>query len=341
MNAPDWYWHAKYVNTPTVYDLAIQADMKVGAFLWPVTARSKIHYLLPEIFPNRRWDFQIFTALRNGSPRLLLRLFRRFGHMLNGITQPGLDDFVTEGVIDTIRQKSPDLLLVHFTDLDTARHNHGVNSAEAYEAIDRHAVRFEKIIHVLKEMQLYDETNIVILGDHAQLDFHTKVALNATLSEGGWLNCDAGKLKSWKAFAKSNGGSAYIYQNASRCDKSKLYEFLEHLQADPSNGIEKILTAQEAAAEGADPDCTFMLEARKGYIFTDFLGTKGKASQADHGYHPEDKPDFKTFYAMSGPQIKKGAHLDEMSILDIAPTWAKLLDLQLDDVDGKVLDIFL
>jgi len=339
-NTPDWYWQAKYVKAPTIYDLAIQKGMKVGAFLWPVTAKSNIHYLLPEIFANRAWDTQLLTSLRNGSPLLLLRFFRQFGHMLKGISQPELDDFVTACVIDTIRQKSPELLFVHLTDIDAKRHQYGVHSAEAYAAIDRHAIRFERILDALKEKQLYDSTNIVILGDHTQLDFHTKVALNEILAEHGWQEHSAGKVISWKAFAKSNGGSAYLYQKTVSENTAKLHALLKKLQEDPKNGIERILTSEEAAAEGADPACTFMLEAKEGYLFTDAPKRHKKAGKADHGYHPS-KPNFRTFYAMAGPDIRQGVKIDRMSLLDIAPTLAKLLDLPFESTDGTPLDIFL
>ena len=290
------------------------------------------------MFPNRKWDFQLFTALRNGSPALLLRLFLRHRHLLKGISQPGLDDFVTQGVLDTIREKRPDLLLVHLTDLDTTRHDYGVHSPEAYAAIDRLAVRFENIVQQLKAQQLYEDTTVVILGDHGQLDFHTKVPINEKLAEGGWLDYVKEKPRHWKAFAKSNGGSAYIYSQNK--DIQGLGQYLHALQKDPANGIAGILTAKEAAAEGADPQCAFMLEAKVGYTFIDFLGAVDKAYKADHGYHPTDKAGFETFYVMAGPEIKKGFVIEEMSLLDIAPTWAKLLGLPMKDVEGRALDVF-
>jgi len=331
LDAPDWYWQRKHIKAETVYDVAIDNGLKVGAFLWPVTGKSRIHYNIPEIFPNRKWDNQIMVSMRNGSPGILLELFRKYGGMLDGIKQPNLDDFVTQCVTHTIETRSPELLLVHFTDLDTARHDHGVRSKEAYAAIDRLHDRFVNIIQSLKAVGLYDETVKIILGDHFQLDVAHKVALNEKFAEKGWLDIKNGKVKNWQVLAKSHGGSAYIYA------KQDIRPYLEELMADPKNGIEKILTGEEAGRLGADENCQYMLEAKTGYVFTDSLGGGEKGKKADHGYHPTDKADFRTFFAAAGPGIKKGVKIQEMTLMDHGPTWAKLLGLELKNTDGRVL----
>ncbi|MCL2559762.1 MAG: ectonucleotide pyrophosphatase/phosphodiesterase [Turicibacter sp.] len=338
VNAPDWYWQRKYVKGDTIYDAAIRSGMKVGAFLWPVTGKSRIQYNVPEIFPNRNWDNQIMTSLRNGSPLYLLELFKQYRHLLDGTKQPNLDDFVTQSVVHTLQTKAPDLTLVHFTDLDTARHDFGVRSEEAYAALDRLAARFERIMGTLKAEGLDQETTVVILGDHFQLDYHTKVSLNEPLAEAGWLTFNGAKVSDWDVLVKSNGGSAYVYAKDDSVDQVVLKAFLDELKEKAENGIQRILTGVEAEQLGADGDCLFMLEAREGYVFTDFLGGGEKGKKADHGYHPTWKSDYATFYAMAGPGVRAGARVEAMSLIDIAPTWAKMLGLALRYVDGEVVE---
>lgn len=337
VNSPDWYWQRKFIKADTIYDQAIKSGMTVGAFLWPVTAKSKIHYVLPEVFPNRKWDNQILTSLRNGSKVFIFDLFKRYRHLLDGIKQPNLDDFVTQSVIHTIKTKSPDMMLIHFTDLDTARHNHGTRSKEAYAAIDRLATRFTRMMDTLKEENLFDCTTVVILGDHFQLDYHTKVSLNNQLAEAGWLKFTKDKVIDWNVIVKSNGGSAYLYTKDDDVDHVALKAFLDELKENPENGIERILTSSEAAKFGADEHCAYMLEAKEGYVFTDLLG-EGKGKKADHGYHPTEKDGYATFYAMAGPGVQSKAQIDEMSLIDIAPTWAKMLGLKWNNMDGKVIE---
>ena len=338
LDSPDWHWQRKSIKTETLYDLAIDQNMTVAAFLWPVTGKSRIQYNVPEIFPNRAWDHQLLVSMRNGSPRFLVELFGKYAHLLNGIKQPNLDDFVTEAAIHTLKTRKPDLMLVHWTDLDTARHDHGVDSPEGTAAIHRLGGRFAKIVQTLKDEGLYEETILVVLGDHSQLDFHTKVPLNQRLKERGWVSLKGNKVVSWQVLAKSNGGSAYIYRRGQGPSDGELRHFLEEMQQDPANGIEVIRDAEEAAGEGADPECAFLLEAAEGYVFTDTLGGGEKGFKADHGYHPTEKKGYETFFAARGPGIKKGANAGPMSLVDHGPTWAQLLGLKLKNPDGRILE---
>ena len=334
--APDWFWQRKYIKAETLFDLAIKKGMKVGAFLWPVTANSKIQYNIPEIFPNRWWDNQVLVSLRSGSPQFILELHKKFAHLLDGIKQPALDDFVTASVVHTIKTKAPELLLVHLTDLDTMRHQYGVHSKEAYQAIDRLGTRFLAITQALKEASLYSETAIILLGDHTQIDVKREVNLGQVLLEKGYLTVKNHKLRSWRILAKSCGGSAYIYvQPGFHQEAEKL---LQQLKNDPAYGIERIFTNEEVIAAGADPNCYCMVEAVSGVVFADTWtkGVKEKVKKADHGYQP-DKPQYRTFFASLGPGIKKQVKIEEMSLTDIAPTLAELMDLDLQNPDGRVL----
>nr|MBR9646502.1 alkaline phosphatase family protein [Streptococcus sp. 11-4097] len=90
-----------------------------AALLWPVTGRANIDYNLPEIFPNRPWQNQILVSLFSGSPLYQLDLNQRFGHIRNGLSQPELDDFVLASAVHTIQTKKPNVMFIHFTDLDT------------------------------------------------------------------------------------------------------------------------------------------------------------------------------------------------------------------------------
>lgn len=54
--SPDWYWQRKYIRGTTLYDEALKQGMTVAALLWPVTARSKITWNLPEIFAKPSVD---------------------------------------------------------------------------------------------------------------------------------------------------------------------------------------------------------------------------------------------------------------------------------------------
>ncbi|MFM1524616.1 MULTISPECIES: alkaline phosphatase family protein [Helcococcus] len=135
IDSPDWY--RKYIKRETVYDLAIKNKMKVANLLWPVTAKSKITWNMPEIWANRKWKNQKIISAFSGNLRYQLELDKNFGHIRDGKNQPNLDHFTTAGICYTIKKYRPDLLLSHLIDLDSMRHYYGHDSKEAKDSIVR------------------------------------------------------------------------------------------------------------------------------------------------------------------------------------------------------------
>lgn len=352
LTSPDWYWHRKHIKGTTLFDEAKKAGMKTAALLWPVTAKAEIDYNLPEIFANRAWHHQIPVSLMNGSSFYQLKMNARFGHIRNGLSQPELDDFVLEAAVETIKEKKPGLMLIHFVDLDSQRHMYGFSSQEAHEAIHRHDQRLGRILGALREAGISDESTIAVLGDHSALDESKVIKLNVLLAEKGLIQLKpTGKVASWRAYCKSCDGSAYLYLLNQEDDEAKniLTEMLAELLAEESSGIEYAITGLEASAKGADGRAFRMLEARRGYYFNDGLSgdfvedvteedavTK-KYTRACHGYSPE-KEDYQTVFFISGKGIRPGVSLPAMHLADEGPTFARLIGVDLGSTDGRVME---
>lgn len=353
--SPDWYWHRKHIKGTTLYDEAKKAGMTTAALLWPVTAKAKIDYNMPEIFANRRWHNQIAVSFMNGSPFYQLDMNRRFGHIRKGLNQPELDDFVLESTVQTIKTKKPNLLLVHFTDLDTQRHYHGFSSDEAIAAIHRHNDRLGRIMQALKDAGIYEESTIIALGDHSALDENKAIKLNVKLREKGLIQVDSrGQVTDWNAYCKSCDGSAYIYlkDENDQATKKTVKSLLSDLVQDPFNGIEFVLSGHEANAAGADGSAAFMIEAHLGYYFKEQVDGKyidnitdedvraKKFTFASHGYSPKKK-NYQTLLLATGKGIRQNVIIPSMHLIDEGPTFAKLLGIDLGKTDGKVIRDFL
>jgi len=349
---PDWYWYKKYVKGETVYDQAIKKGMRVASILWPVTGRAKIHYNMPEIFANRPWQNQIMVSLLSGSPLYQYKLNKLFGHLRRGTIQPELDNFAHESLLYTLKKYRPDLTLVHFVDLDWQRHEYGFESPQATEALHRHDQRLGEIIKMLQEEKMYEDSTLILLGDHSTLDVSKVISLNSVFKQEGYLHISKGKIKDWQVIAKSCDGSSYIYIK----NKQLILEvkkLLDSLGKDKNNGIEKVFSKDQAKELGADPNCDFMLEARLGHYFSDELGqelvreinidpklrVKGDILGA-HGYSP-NKPDYATVFMMAGQGVRPNVILDDMSLLDEAATMGYLLGFKMDQSEGRVLKEFL
>ncbi|WP_277631194.1 alkaline phosphatase family protein [Atopococcus tabaci] len=341
-SSPDWYWYAKDIKTPTFFDVAHKAGYKTASFLWPVTGRSQsIDYNLTEIFPNRSWQNQVMVSLYSSTPSFALHLDRKYRHLRKGIEQPQLDDFLTAGIVDTIRTKNPDLMAIHFVDLDAMRHKYGVQSLEAKRAIKRMDERLGKIIRAMKEKDIFEETVIAVLGDHYQIDTHTAIRFNALFKEEGWLRTNTkGKILSWDVLAKEAGGSCYIY-TSDQADKQAVLELLR-LYPDI---IEAVYTGEQADQLGADTACTFLVEARRGFYFQDeneepfeeTVKPTNKLNKATHGYSPL-KDNYETMLFISGPGINTEARIPQARLVDEGPTFLHALGLAYPhETEGRVL----
>ncbi|WP_010624239.1 alkaline phosphatase family protein [Companilactobacillus versmoldensis] len=348
--SPDWYWYQKDVQSPTVYDLANQAGMKTAAFLWPVTAGSKIDYNLAEIFPNRIWTNQVLVSLKASSPVFLLEMNHKYGHLRNGIKQPQLDDFITACAVDTIKNKQPRLTLIHLVDMDSMRHRYGVRSDEAMQALQRLDKHVAQLIQATKDAGTFEQTNFVVLGDHYQINVTKMIHLNTLFAQKGWLTANADQTfkKDWQVMAKTCDGSTYIY--------TKDFEEMDSLKTLVKNveGVEKVYSASEAAELGADPACSLLVEAKSGYYFTDESERSTVVERVDpatlgqpdryhgvHGYDPR-KSDYQTTLVFNGPAINSGHTVEKANLVDEAPTFAKLLGLKFENqIAGQCIeDVF-
>ena len=347
---PDWYWYRKYVKTKTLYDLASEKGLTTAALLWPVAGRSSINYNLAEIFAPKPWQNQLVMSALAGSLKYQLDLNKRFGHLRNGLSQPALDNFVHESVKYTIDKYKPNLLLIHYTDVDTNRHYHGYNSKEANDALLRHDKRLGEIIKALKEANIFEESTIVALGDHSALDGNYMIRLNSLFRENGLLEVNKkGIITSYKAVAKNCDGSSYVYlKDKNDTDTyKKVKELLENLKNSDKSPIDFILNSKEAEDEGADPNCSFMVEGNLNYYFVDEtlgkviekvkeseVGKVPHRTKATHGYHPK-KPNYNTFFMAFGKGIKKGVKIDGGKLINHGPTLAKILGVDLGKTDGE------
>lgn len=343
--SPDWHWYATDIQVPSLFDAVHEKGYKTATFLWPVTGRSKsIDYNLVEIFPNRPWQNQVLVSLYSSTTKFILELEQKFGHLRNGIKQPELDEFLTASILETIKTKNPDLMAIHYVELDSMRHHFGVDSPESYQAIRNMDKHLGQIITAMKQKGIFEETVIAILGDHYQIDTHTTIHLNSYFQQLGWINRNKNnQLLNWEVMAKSADGATYIYTKPGT-DLHKVRKALE----DFPKGIETIYTQEQAEQLGADPACSFLVEAERGYYFVDNLGPLFETTQgseyhkATHGFSPT-KENYETMLFLSGPGIDSEARLPFARLVDEGPTFLYAMGYEFNHAtDGKILkELFL
>ena len=346
-NQQDWYWFRKDIKVPTLYDAAKEKGLRTAGILWPVTGKASLRYNLPEIAAIKD-ESQVFKILKNGTPAFCISMAIRHGRSLQGPKQPYLDDFTASCAIDTIKRKKPHLLLMHLIELDDAKHRYGTDSIEVTRTVERMDKRLGCILRAVKDAGMSKDTVIAIVGDHGQFNVQKEVHLNNFLRDAGLITEDKGVL-TWRAYFQSAGGSAYLHiKPGDQQAQDVAAELMENMAADPANGIQRLYSRKELNDFHVDQSIKYMAEARIGYGFTEVLGAQTiedlnlqHIKYATHGYSP-DKPNYRCNMLISGPGIKQGYEVGDIEMVDIAPTLARILQLDLNGCDGRTLDeIFL
>lgn len=346
---PEWYWNSKNIKGETLYDLVENRGLKACSILWPVTGKSKITYNMPEISCTRPWHNQIIRSLMAGSKMYQFIMNNRHGHLRKGIAQPYLDNFATEVAKDTIINYKPNLMLLHLVDVDSQKHYKGNNSEEIIAAFERHDKRIGEIINSLEIADILDDSTVILLGDHSQLECNKMIRLNTLLKENNLIKVDKNDLiVSYDAIAKSCDGSSYIYLKDKYDENCRrlVFSIIEDIMQENENPIEFFLSGEEAEKMGADSKCSFMVEAKEGYYFVDEwkgnfiedinedeIGKLPHRMKSVHGYSPT-KENYTTFFLAFGKNVKKGFYLEEGKLINHGQTLAKFLGLELKDSEG-------
>ena len=347
---PDWNWERNKIKADTFYDAAMRNGLTTAAVLWPVTGKSKITYNLPEIFPNRPWQNQIMVSLMNGSPKYLLELNRKFGYLRKGIREPWLDNFVEASAHHTIKKKRPNVIMIHFVELDAMRHNFGYHSKEANQSLLSYDDKLFNMMKLLEDEGIMDKTTLFVLGDHDQIPVQKAIHLNAVFKAKGLIQTTKQKITGYDAYVKSEDGSAYVYLKNPKDTLmlEKVKTLLQALKERTDFGLEEIYSNEEAIEFGADRNCSFLLEAKRGFIFEDShikpalmelsedKKKDGSFGKSAHGFSPF-KEDYQTAFFAIGKGIKKNIHLESMRLIDEGPTFAHLMGTRLNETDGRIL----
>jgi predicted AlkP superfamily pyrophosphatase or phosphodiesterase len=338
----NWHWFRKNIKVPTIYEAARKKGFKTAGILWPVTGKAKIDFNIPEIKAVKN-ENQALKILQNGSKLFTLAMELKHGKVRQGIAQPHLDDFITLCAVDTIKTKKPNLLLMHLIDLDDSKHLYGTKGPHINNVIERMDRRIGDIVEAVKDAGIMDETTFIIVGDHGQLDVRYKIHLNRLFYENNLIYEEKGTLK-WRAYVQGAGGAAYLHvQQGDELAKAAALTLLEEALQKAEYGLEAIYKKKDLQQLHVDDAFDYMIEAKEGYCFEDDykkeaivdLHAIGK-KYATHGYSPE-KPNYTSNLIVSGNSIKTGMTIGEVSVVDIAPTIAHILDIPFNKTDGRTL----
>lgn len=340
----NWYLQATDIQAKTLWQAAREKGLKTAIVTWPVSYGAQVDYLIPE---NLAATPDIADLIRQGATAgLFADLEKQFGPVkLLPFSDPKacipLDHMTTDFAAEIVRRYQPHFLLVHLLDVDHEQHNTGIDTPQVFASFERIDGLIGKLIDAVRQAGLLADTTFIIVGDHGFLPAHASLDFNALLREKGLLSVDeAGKIKDWSAFVQGNGGAAAVYVKDSndvalrtQVDKLLREEISAHY-----DGIVRIVEREQLDQLNAFPGAIMALEATDGYYFSLSNPKQQVLNPSDpfkgmHGYLPTNAQ-MATGFIASGRGIRQGVVVPSLRMLDVAPTIAALLHLDLPSAEG-------
>jgi predicted AlkP superfamily pyrophosphatase or phosphodiesterase len=335
-----WYFNASSLKRPALWDAVGGAGLTTAAVSWPVTVGARITYLFPESNQAPRDSTWLDLARRESTPGLVDAVVQRLGGFGPNDNRDPIqrDRFAGAAASQIIETWRPNLLLVHLVEADYAQHDHGPWSPEskaAMERIDRH---IGEIVKSAERAGIADRTVFIISGDHGFYPVNAAFQPNVILKNAGLIDVDgSGRVTGWRAIAHRS--AIRLKDPSDTVVANRVVKLFRDLADGPYQGLLRIVGGDEIARLGGDPDVLLILEPSPGYTTT--AGFNGEPlertdKKGDHGYLPTEREMY-TGLILSGPGVREGIAMPIARQIDVAPTAARLLGVEMADVDGAAM----
>jgi predicted AlkP superfamily pyrophosphatase or phosphodiesterase len=242
----------------------------------------------------------------------------------------------------------PAFLALHFACVDGEEHEYGLDADSVRLSIESNDRAIGNVMQAIEQSGLKDNTAVIIVGDHGFSTIHQVMRPNLL-------------IKNVPAKFMAAGGSCFLYADspAKKADETGIIKAVtESLNKLPNDKrkLFRIIGRKELDKMGADSSVILALAAVPGTVFSGSVnaakttnngpGTLIQQSKYEgliipvtgghHGYDPAI-PDMWTGFIAYGAGIIKGGYIKEMRVVDISPLIAKLLGIEFNTPDGKLV----
>ncbi len=336
INQGGWYWYARDIKVPTLWDAAAKAGLTVANVHWPVSVgATSIRWNLPQYWrTGHADDLNLMKAL--ATPGLVESLEAEIGAPY----APGIDESI-EGdenrgsfAAQLIKDQKPDFATVYLTALDHQQHVSGPDTPEAHRVLERIDGIIGRLIAT--ERNAHPDAVIALVSDHGFAPTSVEVDLFRAFIDEKLISLDAdGKIAEWQAVPWPSGGSIAIV--LSRPDDSALQQrvgaLLNRLKDNPEMRIAAIIARSEIASMRGNPQASFYVDLAPGAMSGGFAGATASVTRPSHykgmhGYFPA-APTMRSTFMMMGPVIARGHSFGEIDMRAIAPTLARIMKVSL------------
>lgn len=334
------------VAAPTLYDAAHDAGLSTAEVNWPCTRNADT---IDHGFPDTPEVFQHIT------PTLRTQLIER--GIIDADTErwdwattsaASRDEVYTQVAEHVIHRHQPELMLFHLLNVDATHHSYGAQSRASYGAVAYADACVQRVLQALEDAGIRDRTTVFVVADHGFMTAERTVYPNAMLREAGLLEVERNQITRARAQAVPFGGGAMIYllDEATRDqDRAAVLDLLQN-----ADGVATVLKP-EAFDEHHLPDPAdndrmgdLFIEAAPGYGFGKEAHVENAVADTGpgghHGYLAR-RDAMNAIFIASGPGIRSGKEVEQIRIIDVAPTIARLLEVELPSAEGQVIEAIL
>ena len=331
------------VQVPTIYDAAHQAGLKTAGVCWPASREAKsLDWTVPDMFEADAWP-------KYGTQSWLEEL-RQAGWPVDKqnawCKMPGggvpRDWLYTRMVRHVLQKHSPNLILLHLVEPDHVQHAHGPRSDEAYWIASYADDRIRDLVEAIEASPMAGKTTLFVLSDHGFFPVTSEIRPNVVLRNLGLIE-GSGDTEKRTAYCMAEGGACGVYI----IDQARREQIARQLRAEFAKieGIQRVFESSEFAQIGQPTPqqnprgADLWLAASSGYAFSESSSGTQVTIKKDkltgtHGYLP-DQPDMRSLCIVSGPGVKPGTKLGKIRAIDVAPTVARILGVELPTAEGK------
>lgn len=343
-----WHWFAN-TEVKTLWEAAKENGYWSASIAFPTSVGAKGDFIAPEFW----WDGSALDSLfidAVAKPQgIILEMEQEIGQYAGGLDFSDHGDeqrgkaalWMLRNKIAPVISEKPFFMSAYFASFDESAHQNGVYSKEAANSLEKIDAMLGELIEEARRIT-DDHLIVCVVSDHGTLDNTHNISPNILLREAGLIEADEnGKVISWKAFSQRAGGTAEI-RLADPTDAEAaavLKNVMEQLLSDPESGILEVVTGEEAKKRGGFPEAAYVLVSEKGYeIRDDVIGEYCRTrltQKSQHGYS-ENFPEMRASFMLTGEGIPHG-QIQNVRLIDVAPTLAGLMNFTLPDAEGRDL----
>lgn len=355
-----WQWFSSAIKVGDIFTAAKAAGFSTGAVFWTVTGNHPaIDYNITEYWMPKKDDTLRGSFARVGANEQCLDIIEENAHLLadsylltgrkNFMQHPQVDNFLVKNACDIIERYAPEVMFIHNGNMDNGRHQNGVMAECLYHELDLVDGWISDVGQALERAGVLEQTDFFLVSDHGQRDIKRTIKPNVYLMEHGFIDVDErGRVRDWRAYCLSNAMSSEVYLKDADDHETyeAVYALLRHMCEEGIYGFSQVFTREEIAQrEHLDGDFSFVLESDGYTSFSDSCRrpviapldlTDFRFGHATHGYLPDYGP--QPTLVARGPHIREGVVIDRRPIVDEAPTYARILGVELPDAQGQAIE---